>query len=304
MNKEILAIITADIHLRETQPRYRVDDYWQAQENAIKFIEKLRHHHACTVLDAGDVFDASAKSNKLNAWAIKNFINSMITIPGNHDLLYHNLKNLDRTNLNVLASAGNICILNNAWLKIVKNNIAIYGIPYTTKLPIIEIPEEYKNYKKILLIHTMVFENSKEYKLNKFIEGFTAKQLLKKYTEFDLIISGHNHKTFEREYENRKLINPGSMMIMKADQKDHKPCIFLLYDDFTTEKVYITQEENIIDDSYLVDIKEKDIRIENFVDNIKLDEEITIDFKQNIENHLIKNETKKPIQNIIWENVK
>ena len=52
------AIITADIHLRETSPQCRTDDYWKAQEDKIEFLKELQHkHHDCPILDGGDLFD-------------------------------------------------------------------------------------------------------------------------------------------------------------------------------------------------------------------------------------------------------
>jgi predicted phosphodiesterase len=304
--KKVIAIITADIHLRDTQPIARIDNYWETQWKKINQIKELQQKYNCCILDAGDLFHKSASSIFLNSYVIKNFISDIFTIPGNHDLEDHNINLIKKSNLSILEAVKKAHIIKNNEDNPIGNNIVVFGIPYTTKLQEIKINKKYEKHKKILLIHAMIFKNNKENKLNPFIEGWTAKQILKKYSEFDLIISGHNHKNFEYECENRKLINPGSMMRMKIDQLEHQPCFYLLYNDLSTEKIFFNIEKDIFDKNYIKEIilkKESKIKLDRFVDQLKGDKTYNINFKQNIENYFIKNDINTDIKNIIYKNM-
>ena len=48
---------------------------------------------------------------------------------------------------------------------------------------------------------------------------------LEKQKEFDLILTGDNHQSFCITSNGRWLLNPGSMMRMRADQVDHNPIV-------------------------------------------------------------------------------
>jgi hypothetical protein len=84
--REPIAIITADIHLRDTQPKCRKDNFFLAQEKKIEWLFRvqgeLKH---IPILDAGDLFHKWNSSPYLEAWGINRFDNNFITVPGNHE---------------------------------------------------------------------------------------------------------------------------------------------------------------------------------------------------------------------------
>ena len=123
-NKIPAAIITADMHLRDTVPKCRTDDYWKAQSAKLQSIRDLQEQYQVPILDGGDMLDTWKSSPYLEGWAIDNLPDGIITVPGNHELPYHNVNRLDRSSLNVLGKAGKITILeNNTFISIDIGNI-------------------------------------------------------------------------------------------------------------------------------------------------------------------------------------
>ena len=309
--KHVLAIITADIHLRQNKPVCRNDDFFKEQEKKLDYILNLQKKHGVPILDAGDVFDKAVSSLFLNCFIlekIKKINNKIITIPGNHDLVNHSLELFKKSNLYLLSLAStNFYVLRNDLINEyyeILPDVVVYGQEYCTKLPKINVLEKHIKYKKILLLHAMIFEKEK----NKYIEGHTAKEILNKYKNFDIIITGHNHKTFVVQNNKQILINPGSLMRMSIDQINHKPSIFLLYDDFTIQQQNIPIADNVFDNTY-IEIqklkKENKIKIEKFINNInKKNIKSNKDYITNVENYIIKNKINKNIQNYIWESIK
>jgi DNA repair exonuclease SbcCD nuclease subunit len=51
------AILGADLHIRESVPACRIDDYINAQWTKLLFIQNLCEKNGCPFLVAGDLFD-------------------------------------------------------------------------------------------------------------------------------------------------------------------------------------------------------------------------------------------------------
>lgn len=283
MMKKATAILTADIELRSFQPTCRTDDHWQAQEKKIKWLRRLAKRHDCPILDAGDLFDKKYKSHpshELLCWAIANLPRPFYTIPGNHDLPGKSIENYSNSAMAVLEKAQVVIspkeITQLLWIE-QSPYVRLYSYPWG-----VDFKEEKveKGYFNIALVHAMVYE---EFEPFPGCVGYSAKELMALLPDFDLIVSGHNHQTFVQEEQGRILVNPGSLMRNDADQIDHKPCVFLWYvEDNTVEKVFVPIEEGVISRDHIDIKKEKDCRLDAFVE--KLGEQIVtgINFHENL----------------------
>lgn len=294
--KKATAILTADIELRSFQPTCRTDDHWQAQEKKIKWLKRLAKRHGCPILDAGDLFDKKYKSHpshELLCWAIENLPTPFYTIPGNHDLPGKSIENYSNSAMAVLEKAGiiNFC-LNDDF-----DGIMLTGFPWGVKL---ESPGRgFGEYRSVALVHAMVYE---EFEPFPGCVGYSAKELMALLPDFDLIVSGHNHQTFIREEQGRILVNPGSLMRNDADQIDHKPCVFLWYaEDNTIEKIFVPIEEGVISRDHIDVKKEKDNRLDAFVE--KLGEQIItgINFHENLVAAVADGAVSAGIENKVWK---
>ena len=276
-------ILCADLHLRETVPVARTDDFVAAQWRKMDFIKDLQKKHSCPVLCGGDVFDHWKPSPFLLSETMKHLPDQFFTVLGNHDLPQHALSLIDKCGVNVLKEAGKITILDTCH----------FGqIPISPSLVI--------KGRNILVWHQMVWQGSKPYPT---CTDAPASSVIKKYN-FDLMLCGDNHKTFVEHYDGRVLVNPGSLMRMDADQIDHKPSVFLWYaESNTVEQVFLPIEENVISRAHLEIKEERDSRMESFIEKLNSDYSISLSFEQNLTEFFKANNTDEEIKKIIYASI-
>lgn len=284
------AIITADVHLRDTQPKCRTDNYWEAQWRKIKYIKDLQEKYDCLVLDGGDLFNKWKSSPMLEAQAIINLPNNFITVPGNHELPGHNINLIEKSSLYVLSVGSSLQLLCS---KKEIGGIQLVGFPWRSEIKDTFYAGKYD--RRVAIIHTFVYENE-----NIFpdIEGYRAIELLKKLENFDLIITGHNHMPFVVEYGGRLLVNPGSMMRSNADQIDHIPRVYL----WDAKENVVTPEYIPIDKDVVTRQHIKDNTIlESFVDGLNFNSfSISSRFEERVKEYMNKNNIEKDIQDIVF----
>lgn len=298
-------IITSDLHLRDSTPKCRTDDYFAAQARKIAFLKEVQHKYMIPILDAGDTFDKWKSSPFIERWAIENlptFIDgseAIITIPGNHEMPGRNINFLDKSSLLVIEAARIVNVLKVAGLPFMLRAFAIYGYPYGSEIIPITKENKFVCKKRIAIIHDMIYHKEK---LPPGVLGTKATSLLRKLKQFDLIITGHNHKPFTTEHNGRLLINPGSMMRAKADQVEHRPRFYLWYADTNTcEAVFYPIEKDVISRKHIDIIKRKDKRTAAFVARVNDVYEVGFSFEKNMESYFKANKESKRVKNICWE---
>jgi predicted phosphodiesterase len=277
-------ILCADLHLRDSIPICRTDVYMTAQWKKLDFISDLQKQYSCPVICGGDIFDHWKPSPFLLSETIKHLPDQFKTVLGNHDLPQHSLLLVDKCGVNVLKEAGIITILERC---------------HFDQLP--DEPSMIIKGRKILVWHKMNYKGKPPW------PGCTdpsAGIILSKYKQFDLIITGDNHKTFTEEFEGRVLVNPGSMMRMDADQIDHKPCVFLWYaDDNSIKQVFLPIEEGVISQDHIVRKEERDARIDAFVSRLDDSWEAKMSFEDNLEEFFKVNQIRDSVKEIVYKSL-
>ena len=131
------AILTADIHLSESTPISRIDDYQEAQRKKLKFLCGLQEKHKCPVLDAGDIFNHWKSSPWLLSQAYYWLPNNMVTIPGNHDLPEHSIKQYGKSALAFLEAVDKLQVFHWEVVPLLADEnclpdskFSAWGIPY------------------------------------------------------------------------------------------------------------------------------------------------------------------------------
>ena len=291
MNNNPDLILTADLHLRSTIPICRKDDFLKEQERKIDFILRKSHLHQCPILIAGDIGDKPQWEN----WLLEKYIRKFKThsqkiyvLPGQHDLPNHRLDKLPESGLGVLAASLAIKLLFDPM--IYAQGIEIFPFPFGKKTLKIE---EYQNKKfgksggqNIAIIHQLVSQT----KLWKGQENFvSAKSLLKKFPEYDLIVSGDNHQSFIEEYKGRLLVNPGSIMRSTIGQINHKPKIYLWYAETNTViECFIPIKKDVFRPTEeIIELEERNTDL--FIQTIIRDYDVNISFEKNMERCFNKN---------------
>lgn len=276
-------ILTSDWHLRSDTPICRTDDFFQAQWRKIAEIYKLQEKFDCPIIHAGDLFNHWKPSPYLLSQSILFLPKQFHTVYGQHDLPQHNLELAYKCGIDTLNAACALHLLS--------------GTHFGEKEPQPYIYER-REEAKILIWHKLVWSGLGD--VPHWSGDSTAEKLLKKYPEYDLIVTGDNHKSFVVEHKGRLLVNPGALTRQKADEANHKPCVYLWYAKTNTaEPFYLEIEEGVISREHIERKEERDHRIEAFVSRLNDDWETTVSFEHNLDQFLSKNNIRKPVEEII-----
>lgn len=295
--KSPTCIFTSDWHLREDQPVARLDNYWTHQWVKVQCIKNLQKKYDCDVIHAGDLFDHWKPSPFLLRQTILHLPDQFYTIYGQHDLPQHNLDLVNKCGINVLEAANKLGVLSEKWHIEIKKDTEIMGIHWG------QTPVGFINNggKKVLVWHKMNYQGKKPW------PGCTdpmAASLLRKYSQFDLIVTGDNHKTFHEEYEGRLLVNPGSLMRMDADQINHKPCVYLWYaEDNSIQVIHLPIESNVISREHIEVKEQRDARIDAFVSRLDGSWEAKMSFEDNLEQFFKTNNIRESVKQIIYQSI-
>ena len=290
--KQVDAILTADIHLTETTPISRTDNYVEAQDRKLAFLKQLETQYDCPVIDAGDIFDYWKASPWLIARAYKNLPSEIYTIPGNHDLPEHSMQQYEKSALHVLEVALAIRRLSKTPYD--RHDFTIAGFAYGEKLEDVNAD--------IVVIHDLVYEGNPPWPN---AVGYQPKDLFKIFTKPRLILTGHYHMALvAKSKDGRLVVNPGSMMRMTIVQKDYKPrCYLYNFDDNEVEPVYFPIEEEVFDDRHIVEPKEKEERLSAFIEKLNMEWDLRLSFRANLETFFKKNKVNKKVEGLIWQSL-
>lgn len=299
-------ILISDLHLRETAPVSRVDDYMEAQENKLKFLSELQSkNEKCPILCAGDIFDYWKASPGLCAWAYNWLPDDIITIPGNHDLPMHSMEEYKRSALYLMEKVGKIRVLNMEHYEqtIQINGMEITGVPFGKIEEFSAMPRQkmYTGTRNILILHHLVFPSRPPHWA---AHAYSGPELMEEFEDFDLIITGDNHQSFVVQSGEDILVNPGSMMRMEAAQVEMEPKCYLYYaKENRVRAVNFPIEKNVHNTDYLERVKDRENRIEAYISKINHGWEGGLSFTGNLNSFFEKNKIPWKVREIIWEHM-
>ena len=227
-----LAILCSDLHLRETVPRSRAEpDWYEVMANQLNVLRFQSHMLDAPIICAGDVFDKWNPSAELVNFAIKN-LPKMYTIPGQHDLRYHQFDERDRGAYGALCAAGNIVDLPaNKWFR------ARYGCQHSGRPSLwvwampwghYEMPTEFEFSVTLGVLHQYRWSNAN----NKHPMAEDSSKLESLFPGLDALLIGDNHISWELP----GILNHGGFIAQNSDQKNHRPCYGVLYADGHIER--------------------------------------------------------------------
>jgi len=290
-----IAILAADLHLRDDQPTCRTDDYWSAQERKIDFITTRAREFHCPILVAGDFFHHWKPSPYLLAWSLRKFDGvRVITVPGNHDLPQNNLDLIRRTGLQVLSDGGGLDILSGGRSSSMTPFIDVYGWAAG------EDPEDRGDKRekmiRIAIWHELVWKGRRPFP---GCSSPATRKVLERLRSYDLVLTGDNHQTILDRSGERILVNPGSMMRMTASQMDHEPKVFLLFGDGSVDPLLLPYDPDVVTREHIERPKDRDQKLEAFVRKLKEDGEVGLSFEENLREFLSRNRTRKEVRSLL-----
>ncbi len=298
--KKVDMIFCADLHLRDTTPLCRTDDYWKAMTRKLQFIRQQQEKYKCTVIIAGDLFEKAKSSPRVEAHAIKEFPKEVLAIPGQHDSPSHRLALFKESSMSVLEAAGKVVPMLSPDAVFWTPFVAVRGFPFGTTFK--DVPKKIRedNVRCMAVVHDMIHKTKS---IHKSMTSTKAISMLKN-SSYDVIVTGDNHQPFVETYKGRILVNCGSMMRSSANQADYKPCLWLYNaESNTVEPAYYPIESDVIDRTHIETKEIKEARMERFIDRIDSGYKIGLSYTDNLRSYFKKNKTRKGIIDKIYQAV-
>ena len=303
--KNALFVSCTDLHFTSKRPACRSDEY---QKTMLKKFEELliaaENTRLSLLLCAGDFFD-SAKRN-IGFSLISDLVQliqsykdvNVVSVAGNHDLLFHNNDMTDIPLRVLQESCPNFCILNNEIYRAIdvddnKHEYLILGEGWNWTKENMKLLLQQENLPigstLILLTHTTIFKD----KLPDWAspsDSFTASQFilaLESMATFDAVISGDNHESFTTRVHGTLLVNSGSMMRSKIDLMDYHPRYAVYTKALNCTGLYVefvpfTTENNVFNMEYVNEQKEiqrvTNLDFDKFLSEVNSAVSITLDY--------------------------
>jgi hypothetical protein len=288
------AICTADIHLRDTQPECRTDDFLEAQMAKMVWLKQLQERYECPILCAGDVFQIWRSSPYLIGVALR-YLPEMVSIPGQHDLPGHNITRIAESAYWTLVSGGILTDLSDGEIGEL-DGYDVYGYPFGAAFR--QVADSAT--PKVALIHHHVYKGRKPF------PGATGgvEAVMRKLPGYRMIVSGDNHIPFtHKNAAGQLLINCGSLTRQTASQVDFRPRVYLWYRDTNTaEPAYLPIVQRVITRAHIDDTKEREHRLDSFVERLKTNTLSTDGmFEENLRKYQDQNKITKRVRRKISE---
>ncbi len=282
----VSAILVGDLHLREDQPTCRTDDFKEAQYQKLAWLKALQEKHNCPVYCAGDVFHHWKSSPYMISFALMALPDNFWTVYGNHDLPAHNWELREKSALQTLELAGKGGFLKEAhWGQTPKDGTLFY-------------PDDDRT---ILVWHVMTYQGKAPWP---GCTDLSAKEILKKHPQFDLILTGHNHQCFVEEYDGRLLVNPGSLTRQTADQINHEPGVFLWDKSTNTvQKAVPPYAKDVISREHIAQVEEREARYAAFIARLNQEGNPELSFEKNLEKYFQQNSVVKSVRELIYKHL-
>lgn len=281
-------IITADMHIRDTVPQCRTDDFLAAQWHKVEQIDQLVHKNNAIWLDCGDLFHKAVPPLRL----VTEFIHHVDVqirgvVAGNHDLPAHNMGRIHESGIGLLLAAGKIkYLLDNETLEIDVDGMKchVYGASYEQAIP---KPQFYaNNLTNILIYHGMVYRSKQDIIAD--APGYTAKQLVKAAPDYDYIICGHNHQQFHMKVGDTMVVNVGCLTRQSAELTNfyHPRVLWLSRSEIKNKEVdFVTLRHatGVVTRDHIDRIQQKEEELSSFVQQLQNKYDFTLSFEQNVE---------------------
>jgi len=241
--KKPCAIFTSDWHIWGRPPIWRSaePDWFKAMDRSLRQIRRYQKlNEDLPVIMPGDIFDFYNPPPEVVNWLIRKMPKNVYAIPGQHDLQNHALDLIEKTGFWTLVEAGVVHFIPANKSEIVST---ISGGPL---LQIASKPwgcEELNELKKsnlaeifVFIAHQYVFKDASTSYVgaDKSANISCSKEQLK---EVDVAVFGDNHIPFLGKVGKTKVVNCGTMIRRKIDERYYETGFVVLYDDLTLGKI-------------------------------------------------------------------
>ncbi|NLM00810.1 MAG: hypothetical protein GX220_05080 [Treponema sp.] len=295
-------ILTADWHLRASRPRCRIDNDWiETQRNAINQVYKIALKKKSNVIIVGDIFNSNSDTSFQCIQLVQDFAKkladdglSCYVLAGNHDLLYHSTENIKKSAVGILLESKNIFLIK----ELFETKYLLSGekINYSAS----NFDESDNKHAEMVFKHTLCFPDMKSIPPN--VDAFTAKELTEEFPNATWIFTGDYHHNFYYEKNGKHVVNPGCLLRQAVDFKDYQCGVYFIDTDYEiVDFIPIIDNEQFVDDNYILKQEERTERIESFVDKLKNTKNISLDFIDNVKKAMKSNNFDSEMNDLLFE---
>jgi predicted phosphodiesterase len=293
-------LCASDTHFRDDKPRCRTDNWIETQRTKLQWLIAQVNEHKCPLVIAGDIMHGGTNSQLLENLLLEEMKKAeypILTISGNHDANYHSQKWLRKSTYWVLFQACAIQHMTGT-MDFQESTISAF-----------QFNEEMVDGTGIAVCHRSVYPTTEQipFFMGKGTDTIGADDLLSNFN-YELIVSGDIHMGFYLQQDGKTLINPGGISRQSAEKKYTNPMIYL-YENGTVTPIEVPIVEDNVEQEYLINEKERDIRINASVERmgdslLENGESLGLSFTDNIETALKVSETNDNVKLIIRKGVK
>lgn len=238
--KRAVAIFCSDWHIWGRPSLYRSvePDWFAAMARPLRQIKRFQKLNGNPIVFvAGDIFDFYRPEPEVINWLIRNMPKNVWAIPGQHDLQNHVYDLIKKTGFWTLVEAGAI------------NELTAEGIEFT-------LDDEGKTMKAfgkawgveppqnmgcgsadfiVYLAHQYIYDTDAT-KYTDAPKEMNVKKLKETLRGVDVACFGDNHIPFTCKVGKTQVINSGTLLRRKVDERNHEIGFSVLYDDGTVER--------------------------------------------------------------------
>lgn len=256
-------------------------------------LKALSEYFQCPNIVAGDVFDKWNSSAELINFALKT-MPEIHAIPGQHDLPLHNYDDIRKSAYWTLVEAGKIKNLFPGKLYR-KGDLLIQGFPWNYEITPIE---DTSDLITLAVIHSYCWKGKCKY------PGADDKEKIGAYKKqlagFDCAVFGDNHIGFSGICGDCEVINTGSLMRQKSDQREYKPRVGLLLRTGEIEEYYLGISHDAFQKKQdLGFLAEDEVDMEELIKELEQLGDASLNFKQSIETYCKKNKVSKNTKKVL-----
>lgn len=271
-------------------------DWFEAMARPLQQIQALAVANECPILCAGDVFHKWNSSAELINFALTSLPNDMIVIPGQHDLPYHNLEDIDKSAFWTLTLAGKYKVLFETNTCIPINSISsCIGFPFGVPVDVIRRSKQ-KEELAIGMVHEYTWIKGKSFP-DAPAEGNAATK--PDWQGYDIMITGDNHIPFLIRCGKCLIYNPGSLMRRNSDQLNHEPEVGLIWSTGEIQQIKLNISEDVFDQTAADEVTPENPKLKEFLDGLLSLQDVTLDFVTTVLQTIKKRRPSKMVQEML-----
>jgi DNA repair exonuclease SbcCD nuclease subunit len=240
------AMFASDLHLSHEAPIARAEkgkDWYGVMQNYLEQLSQLKSQHNCPLFVAGDVFHHWNSPPELINFAITH-MPKCIAIPGQHDLPFHNIKDIERSAFWTLVEARVITTMLGVHIRSMSKHYAFTPFPFGKELA----PPSGQAMTNVAICHQYIWD--KGHCFPGAPMDSHVKQVSKVLKGFNYAFFGDNHKGFINTDCGMTIVNCGGFIRRNSDEVNYKPRVWLLMSDRTVKPHYFdTSKDKLVSQS-------------------------------------------------------